>query len=374
MPIVKDGLLVYYNAKQNNQPVPYLEDLSGNGYHAEIVGATVQHDTIYFDGVDDHLLLPLINEQTDYTIEAWVNYELGSRTQWLIVFNDDNNGIRLDTENSYTESNIRIIQQGQSRSGDNAGYNTSGVMRHYVVRYNANTKTVSRWIDTQRLSDLRFNADMDMASGQGVIGSRTTGSSSTRLLGFIGAFRIYDRALTDAEITQNRAVGLDIGLDDYVDVTYDYPLQQLVYKDVTSQAVSIQSIYAIRSVDAPLYNEIYKSVTADNPIATSIYRHVFDDMPITVAVYSDVLLQHAMEQRIYVLRHDPVDMLLALFRNVYDNYATVQQVYKLVIADAPILIIVAPSYTQSVYFDVSINRSMQIATSVTRVKRIEVRI
>lgn len=214
--IVKDGLLLYYNGKENDQPPSMIQDLSGNSLHGDIHGTTLQPDgTFYMDGVDDYFHLPIFEGLMSYTIEFWLNVsgDAINTTHNFLCFGGTENSVRVDKE-AGDLANIRTAHAGQSRSGSNSNLTASDIMTHFTVSYDADTKTVSRSIRGKKLSDLTYLADMNF-SVAGTLGRANPSSSSNMFKGYFGLLRIYNRNLSYDELMHNMNVGLEVGLEEY---------------------------------------------------------------------------------------------------------------------------------------------------------------
>jgi len=357
MPIVLDGLVAYYNGKQNSLSSPQLEDLSGNGLHATVSGATLQGDgSFYFDGVDDRIVLPVMDAQTAYTIEAWVSYVATRSAHAIICFGSSNNGVRVDSESGGTLANIRVIQNGQSRSGANSGVDMGGIMAHYVVRYDPDTKEAERFLNGNQLSSLEYLADMVFNEGPATIGATNTTSNSNLLLGMLGALRLYNRPLTDQELDQNRAVGVEVGLDDGgVDATAIFNFYQTIYAD-TLQSVAL---------------------------GQSIYRHVDNLGIVNLQIYADRAYLSDMEQHLYADRQELAYSLQVVYAdqlevaywttNIYEDVTAAAAIHQLVYdsttAIYPLEIKIVPPqnvYRQVVHLDFDIQQQMIIDANITR--------
>ncbi|MFD2117239.1 LamG-like jellyroll fold domain-containing protein [Paenibacillus yanchengensis] len=328
--IVTDGLLVYYNAKWNKQSAPYLEDLSGNDLHAEIDGVTLQGDVLYFDGVDDKLIMPLLPAQTSYTIELWASYIKQSSANYMLVFGDESNGFRIDNESGIT--NLRVMQAGQSRSGANSGVDYSGQMVQYILLYDASTKTVERYMDGNPLSSLTYVADMQFDAGQGVIGANGLAGGWGSFYGDLAVFRIYERKLTPTEVVQNRAVGTDIGLDEGLEVSYLAPMNQQIYKVYSDKYDTVQQFFLPAATNYSIVSTIYRNILAMLNTEQQVSKQITTLSP------------------------------------------TLQTIWFLYQTDYPMLLSIVPSYTQSVHFKVSIQRTVKVTTLITKLINIEVKI
>ncbi len=205
---VKTGLRVNYdfsNAKtvQNN----ILKDLSGNENDATINGATVVGDALQFDGDSDWVALKELNYST-VTIEAVVEYdEVPTSQEETICCNFETGGYGLS---NYLVAGSTPYNKFTAYIGSNycSAISTKQIEAH--KKY-----SLSGSYDGTTLC-LYENGEKVTATGTGAlgaphsntimaIGANPNGSSSNGgfFKGKIYAIRIYDRALTDAEIQTN---------------------------------------------------------------------------------------------------------------------------------------------------------------------------
>lgn len=343
MPIVKNGLVTYYNAKQGFDGETW-QDLTGNGRDLNVEGATLDADGVYFDGVDDHCRSDwdTFAPMTDYTVEVALKKHAQSRTMY-ILHAYANSGIDARELSANSSEQLRI----------NDGL--SSVSSSYVIP--SDTLTI---ITIKRIDDLNHAIYQDgvyqttLTTNQYVHGFWGTwligyNGGSTYYAGHIAFVRMYDRALSDAEIEQNAAVGLDIGLDDDEFISINYDTLQTIYAEQRQDVPTEQAIYAEESSPTPLNVRIYDDIDLNLSTTQCIYTSITDNTATLQGVYSDGM----------------------------QRADTLQQVYVPFEADYPLrIVIIDPSdyYRQQVYIDVQIKRQLITNAEITRMREIEVRI
>lgn len=199
---LSDGLVAYYSFTGN------ANDSSGNGYDGTVVGATLANDkfgnsdsSYYFDGSGDYVD---IGDQAGLegfgavTISAWINPGLMGNDSYNIagkefVYRIDflQSKIRFLTGNDWGGS---LLTTSQSISNN--------AWHHIVATYDGSTKLV--YIDnvvdpTTITTSGSLNASAKEVS---IGGHKQFDTWGHFFRGNIDEVRIYDRALSQAEVTQ----------------------------------------------------------------------------------------------------------------------------------------------------------------------------
>jgi len=177
-----------------------LIDYSGNCLHGLISGCEAVAETngaaLSLDGVADHVTIPEFAFSNIMTINAWVNTEQsGALEQYLFQSEDDHFSIRRPDANSA----ILRIAYWDGDSIEGAGANTfftgySGVQAMVTVVLNYTAGSILIYRNGTLIETIAGLTMVKPATNVLTIGET--------LLGTIGEFRIYDRALSQTEITK----------------------------------------------------------------------------------------------------------------------------------------------------------------------------
>ena len=224
---VSSGLIAYYdpaNPSSYSGSGSTLTDLSGNGINGTIVGATYT-DSTYFtlDGVNDYIVtgncFSAISFGDTHTVEMWVYANATSDCIWsdLGTSNDP-------ATSTYHFAGSQILQIGPfqqiitglwngsaiTRDVAGSGSPLTGAWKHVVRTYNGTTLiSYLNGVDTTGGTAMTFDSPADDGFNHWYIAAGaqdlTTYSGSTAgwLNGRIGIIRVYDRALSSAEVLSN---------------------------------------------------------------------------------------------------------------------------------------------------------------------------
>lgn len=229
MGIVTDGLIFYINhnhalmsgSLESIHPSEHIYDISVNG-----ALFSDSHNGIFFDGVDDNITVSNIPKVESYSVEIAIT-KTEDRTGVIIDASEDNASNMFIFVYNSTEKNPPSVSIGSSNSvgTSNKGQfpktnpkeneltyitytfesyvNKSGVL-DYIVRSYVNNELTA----TNHGASFR---DSDVGLGDKItIGSRSSGFATYK--GLLHSLRIYDKVLTDEEVSQNYQMGTDIGL------------------------------------------------------------------------------------------------------------------------------------------------------------------
>lgn len=192
-------------------------DVSGNGNHATVNNnASLVNDRFggsnrayHLDGVDDNIVLPPFRFGSAFTISLWVKHSERTSTQVLFSKKPDS-----------TIESFQLIYNGEGSyraevySGDNQAVGRfapttiqNGVWKHIAVSYNGGNIPSSVAIyeqgvrtDAMDYTEGAFSTFNDLLV-QSEIGSNLNNGDGTRFKGAVDDVRIYDRALSSAEVT-----------------------------------------------------------------------------------------------------------------------------------------------------------------------------
>ena len=191
-------------------------DKSGNAYNGTLTNgptfSTGSLGAIVFDGVDDLVFLPLIlDTSTNFTIDVTAKCSTmiqdpspqNRQTIWSLV---------TDTKYGYEILDLEIWNDGlTSFNGNGTSYTAPLVLSFFPLNSNSiNNYTVSKSGSTQSWyinSSLKTSVDQTYSTSSQYfkLGSRGAGSTGVNQPwnGLIYSVKIYNRALSQAEITQN---------------------------------------------------------------------------------------------------------------------------------------------------------------------------
>jgi hypothetical protein len=208
------GLVGWWKFDEGTGTTVY--DSSGNGH----TGAFVNSPTwvagriggwaLSFDGVSSFVRIPSstdfdFNLTHEYTISAWVYPKDVSRVtavaramdnDWHLWQMEQINGTRFDLEYVH-----RVVSTGASRAmGSGLGYTTNAW--HHVVGVKTTAGVVKIFVDAVEGTDSSpiSNPDPDLSGVNLAIGSRRSITPDSIWNGYIDDVRIYNRALSSAEV------------------------------------------------------------------------------------------------------------------------------------------------------------------------------
>lgn len=215
---LQEGLLVYYPFSGNAQ------DESGNGHHGKVFGATLGSDkdgkknsSYSFDGANDYIELGDILDDLNYpfTVSVWVRPVKHTGMYNTIFTAQDNsplyNGFELHIRNG---NSIGIII-GDGRGENSGAYSRSksaeindrtGKWTHVAAIVNSNDE-MKLYLNGVEVSGnyagytkqpMNSNFPQDVAR----IGRWTSNGNTYYFTGQVDEFRVWDRAITEAEILQ----------------------------------------------------------------------------------------------------------------------------------------------------------------------------
>ena len=223
---VSSGLTAYYDPAN---PLSYsgsgstLTDLSGNGIDGTIVGATYTDNTYFtLDGVNDYIVtgncFSAISAADTHTVEMWVYLNAVNDSLWSDLGSTNN-----PATSTYHFAGSQILQvgpfqqiitglwNGTAITRDVAGSGTlTGAWKHVVRTYDGTT--LRGYLNGSNGGGgvaMTFDSPNDDGESSWYLAfgaeDITTYNSSTAgwLSGRVGIMRVYDRALSGAEVTSN---------------------------------------------------------------------------------------------------------------------------------------------------------------------------
>lgn len=191
------------------------KDSSGNSNHGTLkagtntagptIGAAGKIGTAYdFDGVDDFVEVPdstsLKSFPVGLTLEAWVKPDAVSTLQGIITKMSGTTGVsRAGYEIDLNATNLSVeVADGVNGFTLAAGGLVAGVFQHIVMTWEPNLTKI--YLDGVLIGTDTTTAATIGQSSQAVFVGTRTGNPAHRLNGIIDEPRVYNRALTAAEV------------------------------------------------------------------------------------------------------------------------------------------------------------------------------
>ena len=204
--IIEDGLIFAVDAA-NKKSYPgsgtTWADLAGTSNGTLTNGPTFDSangGSIVFDGTDDYVVtsggnLPALNSLSALSVCGFFNVDSTSAIRQIYSWGD-NNGIRFRINSS---TQVRLLERGGTNSPT---FNvTIDNDTWYFFCTIADSSGLTVFINTTKLTGGSAFSPTD-TSNTVYIGSRST-STSEVMDGSIACLSIYNKTLTDAEVTQN---------------------------------------------------------------------------------------------------------------------------------------------------------------------------
>jgi len=222
---VSSGLVAYYDpANSSSYPGSgtTLTDLSGNGIDGTIVGATYTDDTYFtLDGVNDYIVTgncySAISVSDTHTVEMWVYLNNVNDCLWSDLGTTNN-----PATSTYHFAGSQILQigpfqqiitglwNGSAITRDVAGSGSlTGAWQHVVRTYDGTTLRAYLNATNPTGTAMTFDSPADDGYSHWYLafGAQDTttysGSTAGWLSGRVGIMRVYDRALSGAEVLSN---------------------------------------------------------------------------------------------------------------------------------------------------------------------------
>lgn len=204
-----DGLIVHFDALNNNGIGAYdantstWKDLSGNNNDGVIYNATWNSNNLSFDGANDFVSIGEFNIQ-NVTLEAVIisdEYQSGERE---IVANYQSSGYGLAIFDGILGCQKNVDSRWKRLKMSST--NTYGKTYYLAMTYDGNDIFFN--VDGQNVTASLDDVTSPSSSTNLSLGANHISSSSTNnyFKGEIYAIRIYNRALTEAEISHNYEV------------------------------------------------------------------------------------------------------------------------------------------------------------------------
>lgn len=215
--VVTSGLVAHWTFDSGTIQGSTVQDVSGNGRNGTMqMGAAPLNGCMQFDGVDDRVELPNLDRQT-FTFAGWVRKDgIGLGTPTIMI--SRNNGgigigyIRLGSPNLAPGASPGVISV--SPAGGTPGVTVNEIPKsqtqigsgesfhHITATFNGLTTKI--YIDGVLDSATNLPITYDSNGGTYLLGWRDTVPAGyiSALKGLMDDVRMYDRVLTQSEITQ----------------------------------------------------------------------------------------------------------------------------------------------------------------------------
>jgi PKD repeat protein len=211
--LVTDGLVAEYNFVQGDDPA-ILYDISGNGHHGTIYGATWTAEGLQFDGTDDYVNLGDLGSLSNgYTIVAVAkahtdhNGALLNRISSTTSPSQNGKGLLLMKEPTADRWRMRQYEDSEpSRMRSSSQTSPGSTNRWTVLCAQYGDGLLSLSVDDIPPSRATIDTSFREHTGNYYLG-RLTYTSAYYYNGSIAYLAVYDRKLTPAELVQvNRHV------------------------------------------------------------------------------------------------------------------------------------------------------------------------
>lgn len=211
--IVTDGLVLHLDA---GNPASYLgsgttwTDLSGNNNNGTLInGPTYSSDnggSIVFDGVNDYVALATVPP---------IAQGLYSSTVEMVAFRDRSNVFEVMFGGGNFSANQGFYFGFRQYSGNNFMYayysndqdgstgSSNVAWNHYVASYDTSSQSRYRYFNASLLSPSQSSGVSNTTANRFYIGAFNSGYATSHFQGKISLIRLYNRALSSSEITQN---------------------------------------------------------------------------------------------------------------------------------------------------------------------------
>ncbi len=267
-----DGLIARYTF--DNPANPGNDDSPGGAHDGTVMGGATTvpdaergSDVLQLDGTNDYIIIPgRLGSPQHVTLAAWVNLNpgLASKNDELISIGD-NIAIRLD-QNVIIDLGVTGFYHagGLVFRSNHTGTNIAGTGWHHVVYTVDTTNDVQVvYIDGVAAKTENFISSIDYSLGTDTfIGRHGNSSNSFFLHGKVDDARIYDRALSAAEVVSLFAGAMGSGGSsdtDQIDITVN-PIKDAPVLTVVTPALTSINEDDINNVGDPISSIITGAV------------------------------------------------------------------------------------------------------------------
>lgn len=206
--LVRDGLLIYYDPAN---PSSYLSgdtavyDLSKNNRNGDLINSvsysSIGSGSFSFDGVDDIIAIPAITGLADFTISIWFQ-STGAGTTGATAYNaligqGSTNRILVATG----PTKLVLAQMGGSNyiTTNTCSFN---VWNNVTYTYDSVNDIAQFYVNNIKESS-QSNASVTYSVSPHFLGSTSNPIADYAMKGYISSFFMYNRKLSDDEVTNN---------------------------------------------------------------------------------------------------------------------------------------------------------------------------
>jgi len=182
------------------------EDLSGCGNTGTLVNGPTwtDHGTLLFDGIDSYVNCganPALNLTGSLTITASINPKTFGPTSWPRIVDKGNGSTGYSCFLNSATGSIQYAAYGNNLVSSNSNVITLNASQHIAVVYDKSLNSITFYVDGQQAGTASYNTPpLDSSNSPLAIGIRLY-DLSRAFDGQIGNVRIYNRALSSAEIS-----------------------------------------------------------------------------------------------------------------------------------------------------------------------------
>jgi len=206
--LVRDGLLIYYDPANTSS---YLSgdtavyDLSKNNRNGNLINSvgysSVGSGSFSFDGVDDLIAIPTITGLTDFTISVWFQStgagSTGATAYNAIIGQGSLNRILVATG----PNKIVLAQMGGSNylSTTTCPFN---LWNNMTYTYDSINNIAQLYVNNIKQTS-QSNSSVTYTTSEHYLGATSNPITDYAMKGFISSFFMYNRKLSDDEVTNN---------------------------------------------------------------------------------------------------------------------------------------------------------------------------
>jgi hypothetical protein len=206
--LIRDGLLIYYDPANTSSYLSgdtVVYDLSKNSRNGNLINnvgySSVGLGSFSFDGVDDLISLPAITGLSDFTISMWFQSTGAGSTGFTIY----NTLIGQGTGNRIlvgTGSNKFVV--AQMGGSDYVTTNTCSfnVWNNVTYTYDSVNNIAQFYVNNIKEAS-QSNASVTYTVSPHFLGSWSNPIAGYAMKGYISSFFMYNRKLSDDEVTNN---------------------------------------------------------------------------------------------------------------------------------------------------------------------------
>lgn len=209
-PIVQTNLICYFNSKRvNGLSWTNIAPATKGLYNGSISGATMMTEGMYFDGINDYVVIPTsfsnsgMSASSSFSYEFWIKRQNTSLSYLLGVEASSAGRIQISIDGVVT------VYHGTSALATSTNpILPLDTLCHLIYTYDPNTDIYNYY-----LNGILFKSGTQ-SSNYSFVSPFLLGMASNQnyFKGIIPVFRFYSKVLTQTEVTQNFVAQLGVGL------------------------------------------------------------------------------------------------------------------------------------------------------------------